>query len=85
MLKWILPFFTLSVMMDFTEPSASMHASWIFHLQTGKANHTAEKTNIQGRKFRKGCSSSLTQGPSTCHSNLNLQLKIATFSDDRVF
>lgn len=32
MSNWIRPFFTFSVMMVFTEPRASMQASWIFHL-----------------------------------------------------
>lgn len=33
MSNWMRPFFTFSVMMVLTEPSDSMHASWIFHLR----------------------------------------------------
>ena len=35
MSKGTLPLFTLSVTAAFTEPRASMQASWIFHLPKG--------------------------------------------------
>lgn len=56
MSKWILPFFTLSVMMDFTDPRASMHASWIFHLPKGyhslvKQTTVTKKVHFWGKSI----------------------------------